>query len=145
MAEPVLMRFTENDQFLRRVRFHDHVNKRGLLLWRAFKDGDPQMSLTFRDETLKANAELDAYHAYFCELVGEHLAAILWFTFRGLTREISPPLEPRYCLDANDLVYGHLHCSCEAPRDKPHMELLAKLVNDAVHAGIARRYEKRSA
>lgn len=145
MAEPVLMRFTENDQFLRRVRFPDHFKKNGVLWWRAFKDGDPQMSLTFRDETLKSNAELDAYHAYFCELFDAHLAGILWFTFRGLTTQISPPLEPRYCPDDNDPVYGHLHCSCDAPRDKPHMELLAKLVTDAVHAGIARQYEERSA
>lgn len=143
MAEPVLKRFTENDEFLRRVRFEDHF-RRGLLWWRAFKDSDPRMSLTFRDETLKTDTELDAYYAYFSELVGERLPAILWFTFRGLTREISPPLEPRYCPDANDAVYGHLHCSCDAP-DKPLMQLLAKLVNDAVHAGIARRYVKRSA
>lgn len=143
MAESVLKQFNQSDEFLRRVRFHDHF-KRNLLWWRAFKDNDPQMSLTFRDETLRTEARLDAYLSYFCERVGKRLAAILWFTLRGLTIEISPPLEPRHLPDAEDSVYGHLHCSCDAPRDKSHMELLAKLVNDGVHAGVALRYEKRS-
>ena len=150
MAEPALMRFTDNHEFLRRVLFDSHV-KRDVLHWRAFKDKDVRMSWTFRDESLQSDTAIDEYRAYFSQLideslklVGASLPAILRFTFYGLTRCIDPPLEPRHDPDPDDSKYGHLHCSTEAPHDKAHMELLAKLVNDGQFAGIARRYEKRS-
>ncbi len=141
MAEPVVMRFAARDEFLRRVMFYDHF-KRGLLYWRAFKDKDPRLSWTFRDEELRTDVGLDEYHAYFSERVGEKLPAILRFTFHGLTKCIDPPLEPQHDRDDSDAKYGHLHCSTPAARDKDHMERLAKLVNDGEHAGIARRYPK---
>ncbi len=144
MAEPVLMRFADNDEFLRRVRFEDHL-KRDLLLWRAFKDKADRMSWTFRDDRLKTDSGLNAYHAYYSKLLGETLPAILWFSFFGLTQRLEPPLEPQHDPDPSDPEFGHLHCSTEAPRDRPHMELMAKFVNDGEHAGIARRYSKRTA
>jgi hypothetical protein len=98
------------------------------------------MSLTYRNDSLQSAASIDEYHAYFCKQVGETLPAILRFSFYGLTKCIDPPLEPSWDPAPDDPKYGHLHCSSEAPRDKPHMELLAKLVNDGKHAGIARRY-----
>lgn len=141
MAEPALTRFADNDEFLRRVRLPDHI-KNGMLQWRAFKDNDPRMSFTFRDEDLQTDIGLDAYHAYFSEQVGVPLPAILRFTFHGLTRCVDPPLQPRHDPDPSDQRYGRLHCSTEAPHDKAHRELLAKLVNDGMYAGIARRYPK---
>ena len=144
MAEPGLMRFADRDEFLRRVSYEDHF-KRDLLLWKAFKDKDLWMSWTFRDGTLQADDSLDLYHAYFCERFGQNIPAILRFTFHGLTKCIEPPLEPRHSPDPDDATYGHLHCTTERPHDKPHMQLLAKLVNDGEYAGIARRYEKRIA
>ncbi len=140
MAKPALRPFVNEDQFLRRVRFPDHIKKDGMLRWKAFKDKDPRMSFTFRDQALKTDVALDAYHNYFSETVGEVLPAILWFGFFGLTQRIQPPLEPRHDPDRTDPIYGHLHCSTERPHGKPHMQLLAKLVNDGDHAGIARRY-----
>jgi len=138
MAKPALMRFVEKDEFLRRVRLKDHIKKNGLVHWRAFKDNDPRMSLTFRDEGLKTDVGLDAYHTYFSELIGEALPAILKFTFYGLTKCIDPPLEPRHDPVDADPVYGHIHCTTEMP-NRTQMELLQKLVNDGVHAGIAKR------
>lgn len=145
MAEPVLMRFVDQDQFLRRVFQSDHFNKKGLVHWRVFKDKDPRLSLTFRDSTLKTEAGLDAYHEYCSERAGKTLPGILWFSFLGLTQRIDPPLEPQHNPDASDEKYGGLHCSTDAPRDNTHMELLAKLVNDNEHAGIAGRYPKQVA
>jgi len=146
MAEPALMRFAEIDEFLRRVRYYDHIKlDRDEIRWNTFKDRDARMSLTYRDGTLQNDAAINEYHAYFSKLVGETLPAILRFTFYGLTRCIDPPLEPRHDPAPNDPKYGHLHCSTEAPRDKEHMQRLAKLVNDGVHAGVARRYAKRVA
>ncbi|MGD2110376.1 MAG: hypothetical protein PVI86_13425 [Phycisphaerae bacterium] len=142
MAESALKAFVDEDQFLRRVRFYDHL-KHNLVHWRAFKDNDPQFSLTFRDESLRSEEGLDAYHEYFSRGVGETLPAILWFAFFGLTRCIEPPLEPQHAPDRiTDPVYGHLHCLTERPHGKPHMQVLAKLVNDGNHAGIAKRYPK---
>jgi len=101
------------------------------------------MLLTFRDATLISDADIDAYHAYFSERVGERLPAILWLTFHGLTDCIYPPLEPQPDPDVeSDPKYGHLHCFTKAPHDDDHRDILAKLVNDGVHAGIARRYPK---
>jgi hypothetical protein len=143
MAEPALMRFADTDDFLRRVRFYDHIKvDRDEIRWNAFKDRDVRMSFTYRDGSLQSDEDIDKYHAYFSKLVGETLPAILWFTFDGLTRRIVPPLEPQLDPDPDDTTYGHLHCSTDAPRDKPHMELMAKLVNDGQFAGIARRYPK---
>ncbi len=133
------MQFADQDEFLRRVRFKDHV-KRGVLFWRAFKDGDIRMSLTFRNEVLQTDVGLDAYHEYFSNLIEVNIPAILRFTFHGLTRCIDPPLKPRHDPDSSDAKYGNLHCSTERPRDKAHRERLAKLVNDGAHAGIARCY-----
>lgn len=143
MAEPALMRFADKDEFLRRVRFPDHIKvDRDEIRWKAFKGKDVRISLTYRDETLQSDTAIDEYHAYFSELVGETLPVILRFTFYGLTKCVDPPLEPRYDPDSKDPKYGHLHCSTDAPRGKPHMELLAKLVNDGQHAGIVRHYAK---
>ena len=143
MAEPALMRFADHDQFLRRVRFHNHVKlNRDEVRWNAFKDKDPQMSWTYRDESLRTEAGVDEYHQYWSERVEESLPAILWFTFAGLTKKIDPPLEPRHNPDHDDRKYGHLHCSTDPPGDKPHMQLLAKLVNDGQHAGIVKRWPK---
>ncbi|MHC4696879.1 MAG: hypothetical protein ACYTFA_09065 [Planctomycetota bacterium] len=133
------MQFDDDDEFLRRVRFKDHV-KRGLLLWKAFKDKGIRMSLTFRDVVLQTDVGLDAYQEYFSRLIGENIPAILSFTFHGLTRRIEPPLEPQHDPDPSDTKYGDLHCSTERPRDRAHMDRLAKLVNDGAHAGIARCY-----
>lgn len=144
MAGPELTHFHEDDEFLRRVRFSDHF-KRDLLYWRAFKDGDERMSLTFRDETLQGPVDIDAYHDYFSERVGTALAAILWLSFLGLLKHIEPPLEPQRDPDDSEPRYGHLHCSTPAPHDKAHMEILAKLVNDGEYAGVLRRYAKKSA
>jgi len=141
MAEPVLSSFSDTDEFLRRVRYHDHF-RHNLLHWKAFKDPDPKMSWTFRAEALRTTAAIDEYHRYWSERVGESLPAILRFTFYGLTKCIDPPLEPRHVPDPDDATYGHLHCSTERPRDKAHMELLQKLVNDGIHAGVAKRYPK---
>ncbi len=138
------MRFADNDEFLRRVRFEDHL-KRDVLHWRAFKDNDVRMSWTIRDDSLKSDSGLNAYHAYYSELLGETLPAILWFSFFGLTRHLDPPLEPQLDPDPDDPEFGRLHCSTEPPRDKVHMQDLAKIVNDGKHAGIARRYSKRTA
>jgi hypothetical protein len=138
MAEGGLRPFVGEDQFLRRVLLPDHL-KRGIVRWRTFKDKDPRLSLTFRDEALCTDAGLDAYHHYFSESAGAVLPGILWFSFLGLTQRIAPALEPSHDPDSADPVYGHLHCSTERPRDKPHMELLAKLVNDGEYAGIAKR------
>ena len=144
MAELALMRFADKDEFLRRLRFKDHIKgDRDEVRWKAFKDNDPRMSLTYRDEKLQSDAGIDEYHAYYSKLVGETLPAILRFTFFGLARCIDPPLKPEYDPVPNDLKYGHLHCSTEAPHDKCHMQVLAKLVNDGVHAGVARRYVRR--
>ena len=142
MVEPALREFVDEDEFLRRVRYPDHF-KRGVLLWRAFKKEGAQMSWTLRNDDLRTDVGLDAYHAHFSELVGEKLPAILWFSFYGLTRGIDPPLEPKHDNDPDDLKYGHLHCSTSAPHDREHMEVLAKLVNDGKHAGIAGRYMSR--
>jgi len=143
MAEPALKPFADKDEFLRRVRFEDHI-KRDLVLWKAFKDKDPRMSLTYRDQSLQSLIAIDEYHAYFSGLVRETLPAILLFSFYGLIKCINPPLEPIRDPAPDDPKYGHLHCSSDAPRDRTHMDALAKLVNDGVHAGIARRYPKRS-
>jgi hypothetical protein len=144
MAQPALTPFADQDEFLRRVSFDDHF-KHDLLLWKAFKERDARMSWTFRDDDLRTIGGLDAYHSYFSEGFGQPLAAILRFTFYGLTQCIDPPMEPRLNPDPHDPKYGHLHCSTNCPRDKAHMELLAKLVHDGEHAGIARRYPKRVA
>lgn len=138
------MRFQEEDEFLRRVSFSNFF-KRDVLHWKAFKDRHERMSLTFRDETLKESSNIDAYHEYFSERAGVVLSAILWLSFLGLMTRIEPPLEPHPDPDDTDTEYGHLHCSTPAPRDKAHMELLAKLVNDGEYAGVVRRYGKRSA
>ena len=145
MADPALMQFVDRDQFLRRVFQKDHIKKNGFLYWRAFKDNDPRLSLTFCNSALRTAAGLDAYHEYFSELVGKILPAILWISFVGLTRRLDPSLEPRHDPVDEEPIYGHLHCSTDAPRDKAHMELLAKLVNDGEHAGIALRYPKQVA
>lgn len=144
MADAELMDFQEGHEFLRRVRLHDHF-KHDMLFWRAFKDGDVRMSLTFRDGTLQQSADIDAYHEYFSIRAGVVLSAILWLSFVGLMKRIEPALEPKRDRDETDPKYGHLHCSTPAPRDKAHMELLAKLVNDGEYAGVVRRYAKKSA
>ena len=98
------------------------------------------MSWTFLDKELQSGTDLDAYHEHFSGLSGMYIPAILWFSFYGLTRRINPPLEPERDPDPNDLKYGHLHCSTNPPCDNAHMKLMAKLVNDGEHAGIAGRY-----
>lgn len=137
MAEPGLSPFAADDQFLRRVLHHDQIKK--LVHWRAFKDGDPRLSLTYRNQWLKTDEGLDAYRKYFSERAGTSLAGILWHSFHGLTRRVDPPLIPAHDPDESDPAYGDLHCSTQAP-DKAQMQLLAKLVNDGEHAGVARRY-----
>lgn len=144
MASPTLTCFDDQDEFLRRVGFESNF-KRDVLRWKAFKEQDPRMSWTFRNNVLFDDKELDAYHGYFSERFGQPLAAVLRFTFFGLTRVIDPPLEPRADHDPTDAVYGHLHCSTDQPRDQAHMERLAKLVMDGVYAGIAKRYPKPKA
>ena len=101
------------------------------------------MSLTLRDDELKTEAGIETYRAYFTVLLqaatdtDDEIPAILWFSYVGLARRIDPPLEPVHDLDESDERYGHLHCSVAAPEDKAHMEIIAKLVNDAQYAGIA--------
>ncbi len=73
------------------------------------------------------------------------MPGILWLSHRGLTQKVTPPLFPLPDPDLSDQVYGDLHCSTEAPHDKNHMELLAKLVNDRQDAGILHEFEKRCA
>jgi hypothetical protein len=141
MVDPALKPFVDKDEFLRRVLFKDHI-KREQVHWRAFKDNDPRMSLTYRNGSLQSAASIDEYHAYFSNQVGETLPAILRFTFYGLTKRIDPPMVPSWDPAPDDPKYGHLHCSTEAPREKPHMKLLAKLVNDGQHASIAARYPR---
>lgn len=149
MVEPALTHFAEQDEFLRRVGYDNHIRfdnhiKRDVIRWRAFKVKEVRMSLTFRDKELHSDTGLDAYHEYFSRRFRTIIPAILWFSFYGLTRGIDPPLEPEHDPDPNDLTYGHLHCSTSAPHDRPHMEVLAKLVNDREHAGIVRHYTSRS-
>lgn len=137
MAESALMPFSDTDEFLRRVRFKDHIKwNREEVRWKAFKDRDDRMSFTHRNSSLQSDAAIEEYHTYYNKLVGETLPAILRFTFCGLTKVLNPPLEPERDPDSEDTKYGHLHCSTPRPRDKPHMEFLAKLVNDGKHAGI---------
>lgn len=100
------------------------------------------MSWTFRNDELGSDAGIDAYHAYFSKSFGQSLPAILRFTYHGLTQRIDPPLEPRHDPDADDPIYGHLHCSTDPPHDKAHMQRLAKLVNDGIHASVAKRHPK---
>lgn len=138
MAESPLMRFEENDEFLRRVRFANLI-KRDIVAWQAFKEKDKRMSWTFRDQQLMSQLGLEAYHRYFSEQVVGGLPAILRFTFFGLTQCINPPLQPEQDRDSGDPQYGHLHCSTGVP-DEAQMRQLAKLVNDGQYAGIARRY-----
>ena len=126
MAEPALTPFAHQDEFLRRVSYDDLFRrKRDVLMWKAFRERDARMSWTFRDDDLRTRDGLDAYHCYFSEKFGQPLAAILWFTFYGLTQRIDPPMEPRPDPDPEDPKYGRLHCSTNRPRDQDQMELLA--------------------
>ena len=136
--------FDDTSQFLRRVWYPDQINKRGLLAPRAFKERDPRMSLTYRDESLRSEDAIEEYRRHFSDPNSDTLIAILWLTFRGLTREVHPPLVPRHEPDDNEPVYGHLHCSTPSPRDRPHMELLAKLVNDGQLAGVLCSFSSRT-
>ena len=131
MAEtPGVNAFRDEDQFLRRIACPDHV-KRLLLAWRAFKDRDPRLSFTLRDASLVTHDSLDEYRRYIADkYLGGTLPGICWLSFRGLVRELDPPLPPGHDPDPSDSVYGHLHCSTDSPKDKPHMEKMAKLVND---------------
>lgn len=142
MAEAALMRFSQSDQFLRRVRYYGQFSKNGLVRWNAFKEKDARMSWTLRRDNLLTDAGLDEYHNYWSNRVGECLPAILWFNHIGLTQKIEPPFVPEHDPDQDDQQYGHLHCSTDSPRDDVHMKLLAKLVHDGEYAGIARRYAK---
>ena len=141
MARFVLT-FDHTTEFLRRVKFKDQI-KRSLLHWRAFRDGDRRMSLTYRDESLWTDDAIEEYQRYFSG-DSETLFAILRLTFLGLTREVQPPLSPQHDPDDTEPRYGHLHCSTPAPHDKPHMELLAKLVNDGQFAGVLRFFSNRT-
>lgn len=132
--------FRDDDRFLRRIRFPDHI-KRGLIQWRAFKDKDARLSFTFQDESLSCDSGLDAYRRYVGDryLSGD-LPGICWLSFHGLVARLEPPLEPRHNPDPTDEVYGHLHCSTDQPRDRAHMDLMAKLVHDGEHGGLLRDY-----
>lgn len=141
MADPELTEFADDDQFLRRVRFSSNFNKRGLLRWQTFKIKDAPMSWTFRDPTLATDEGVDEYHAYFSKIVEQKLPAVLWFSFFGLVERLNPPLIPKHDpAPEDDPKYGHLHCSTDVPRDEDHMRLMAKLVNQHLHAGIVRSY-----
>jgi hypothetical protein len=120
--------------------------KRGLVLWRAFKEKDPTLSFTFQDESLRDDAKLDRYQAHFARFLGGNLPGIVWLSFEGLSSKLSPPLVPRREPNKEaDPIYGHLHCVTDAPRKKEHMELLAKLVNDREFGGVLREFVKRDA
>lgn len=145
MAEHAnVMSFQAGDRFLRRVRFADHL-RRGVVHWRAFKDDDETLSLTFQDDSLKGNAAILDYQEHFSAAIGGDLPGLLWFSFDGLTSRLDPPLPPRHDPDSSDSRYGHLHCSTDKPRDRAHMQLLQKLVNDGEFAGVLFRFVKRSA
>lgn len=135
----LVLTIDNSTEFLRRVLLKNQINKSGLLHWRAFNDGDPRMLLTYRNNDLRTDLGVRNYHAFFSERVGTALPAILWLSFVGLTQQIEPPLEPQSEPDNTDPVYGHLHCSTPAPSDKPHMQLLAKLVNDGQFGGVLLR------
>ena len=92
--------------------------------------------MTYYDDSLKTEEAIEKYRRHFSNPTNGTLPAILWLTFLGLTREVQPPLEPQHDPDKAEPVYGHLHCSAPAPDDKPHMQLLAKLVNDGEFAGV---------
>ncbi len=146
--QPLLTPFQPSDRFLRRVGFSDHITRGGMLIWKAFKERDPTLSFTFQDETLRSDANLDRYQAYYSrsEFFNGNLPGIVWLSFEGLSLRVAPPLVPRQ--DPNieeDPTYGHLHCVTDAPRDKAHMQILAKLVNDAEFGGILREFVKLDA
>lgn len=127
--------FCDEDQFLRRIAFPDHV-KRGLLFWRAFKERAPSLSWTLKDESLLTNDALNAYRRHYSASIPSGLPGLCWLSFRGLPRELNPPLVPCRDPDRSDPVYGHLHCSTPSPTDKSHMEKMAKLVNDGVYGRL---------
>jgi hypothetical protein len=120
--------------------------RRGLVLWRAFKEKAPTLSFTFQDGSLRNEIGLDRYRAHFAKFLDGNLPGIVWLSFEGLSSKLSPPLVPRREPDEEtDAIYGHLHCVTDAPFDKRHMQLLAKLVNDREFGGILREFVKRDA
>lgn len=141
---PVVADFRHDDRFLRRVGLPGQI-KKGLVHWRAFKagTGEETLSFTFQDQPLCDPAELDKYRAHFAKVIGGNKPGILWLSFEGLALKLVPPLPPRWDPDLSaDPVYGHLHCVTDAPRDKQHMELLAKLVNDGDFGGLLYEFVK---
>jgi hypothetical protein len=132
--------FRDGDRFLRRIRLPDHI-RRGLVYWRGFKDKGSRLSFTFQDESLSSDVGLDAYRRYVAEkYMSGDLPGICWLSYHGLVSRLDPALEPQHDPDSTDFVYGHLHCSTAQPRDKEHMEKMAKLVNDGDYGGLLRDY-----
>lgn len=131
MVELQPLRLGPGDKFIRRVRFADHI-KRGIVHWKAFKEKDEVLTLsfTFQNEELLADSAITAYQQYFSRMIGGDLPGLLRLWFEGLATILAPPLPPRYEPDPEDEAYGHLHCCTDKPRDKKHMEQLAKLIND---------------
>lgn len=136
-ARPLLRSFEDEDRFLRRVAYPDHI-RRGLVHWRAFRETGPSLSLTLQTGELRTEPGLELYQSRFRFQSGD-LPGICWLSFLGLTKLVAPPLEPHWDSDETDPHYGHLHC-CTAPPTKPQAERLAKLVNDDEYGGLLRDF-----
>lgn len=134
--------FSDQDRFLRRIAFKNHV-KGGIVHWRAFKERELTLSLTFQDDALKIASELDRYQRYFRLFSGD-LPGICRIDYFALTVVVEPPLPPRLKRDEKDEKYGFLHCVIDSPT-KVQMELLAKIVSDGANGRLLLEFIPASA
>ena len=141
MAEvPCLTPFRHEHRFLRRIAYKNQISDKGIVHWRAFKDRDEQLSLTFQDESLQANDGLDRYRCYFATMyLHGDLPGICWLSFYAFVALLDPPLEPRHDPDPQEPEYGRLHCSTPRPDDR-QMRLLAKFVRDGDQGALLRKF-----
>ena len=133
--------FVDSDVFFRRFDRKRHVDEDGTVSQEVFKGrpSETELSFTYKGVELSTPEEIRQYQVANALLYGD-LPGICKLTYRNLTIQLEPPLEPRAQPDLEDEFYGHLHCATDVPRGLEHREKLAKL---AEGHGVVCRFEKK--
>lgn len=126
--------FRGDDSFLRHANKKRHLRD-GIVIAELFRDGHPELSFTFQDESLTSSESLDQYQRDNVTPGGDWLGLCRLY-YRDFTRV---SLEPRWAPDLNNERYGRLHCVTAAPTED-QAKLMAEV---ATRNGIVRQFRRK--
>lgn len=126
--------FRDEDSFLRHAIKPRHLRD-DIVIAELFRDGHPELSFTFQDESLTSSESLDQYQRDNVTKFGDWLGLCRLY-YLDLTHV---SLEPHWAPDPKNERYGRLHCVTAAPTEDQ-----AKLMAEAAtRNGIVRQFRRK--